>query len=613
MYISTFYSFKGGVGRTQALVNVAAELANRGRRVLLVDFDLEAPGLSTFLLPSGPTERGGIVEYVTDYVRTREAPDVKSYVSPFSAVGPNGGGTWVMPSGSHDASYAHRLASLDWTRLYEEYDGFYLFEDLKLQWEKAFAPDYVFIDSRTGHTDVGGICTRQLPDAVAIFFLPNNQNLNGLAKIVDDIRGELASPRRKRINIDFVLSNIPDIDDEDGILQEWLENFQATLNYDDLSCVIHRYDDLDLLNQVIFTLKRDKTGLAREYRSLADKIAMGNVEDRAGAVGFLASYSRKLGEMTADQRLAAEDRLDTIARLYATDGEVLQRLANLRMYAGRFADSLSLWDQVVAAGTITPEVLLGRAEARFVLGENGSAIHDLLAMFDLETTSYIHVSRAVGLLREVEPTSIESLAERRAIAKLDAKEKISIANQLQVSREGQRAAIGILESVTQSTTDFQKVASATNELAVCLIGVGRFEAAIERLERLPNWRGSIRSAFNYAMAQWGRIGEPNVGLFNAVCAMDSTEADLAGANYSQCLAIAYGVTGRTDLALSRLDEARSRAKRQPHAIYSCWRYLTVSRRDFDSDTDEIARFIAGEVVLPRFIPKQRILDLSTLN
>ena len=47
MYTIAFYSFKS-VGRTLALVNVAAELAGRGRKVLLVDFDLEAPSLDTF-------------------------------------------------------------------------------------------------------------------------------------------------------------------------------------------------------------------------------------------------------------------------------------------------------------------------------------------------------------------------------------------------------------------------------------------------------------------------------------------------------------------------------------------------------------------------------------
>src|SRR5205823_3755864 len=80
VYTITFYSFKGGVGRTFALVNVAAELARRGRRVLLVDFDLEAPGLETFerLRPSEP--HPGVVEYVKDYMLTKQPPDVRKYI-----------------------------------------------------------------------------------------------------------------------------------------------------------------------------------------------------------------------------------------------------------------------------------------------------------------------------------------------------------------------------------------------------------------------------------------------------------------------------------------------------------------------------------------------------
>jgi cellulose biosynthesis protein BcsQ len=46
MEIITFFSFKGGVGRTQSLLNTACEFAQRGKNVLLIDFDLHAPGLS---------------------------------------------------------------------------------------------------------------------------------------------------------------------------------------------------------------------------------------------------------------------------------------------------------------------------------------------------------------------------------------------------------------------------------------------------------------------------------------------------------------------------------------------------------------------------------------
>src|ERR1039458_6701404 len=53
----TFYSFKGGVGRSMALINTAGILAGRGFRVLVMDLDLEAPGLS-YLNPDTPDVPG---------------------------------------------------------------------------------------------------------------------------------------------------------------------------------------------------------------------------------------------------------------------------------------------------------------------------------------------------------------------------------------------------------------------------------------------------------------------------------------------------------------------------------------------------------------------------
>ena len=52
-WIFTFYSYKGGVGRTLAAANVAYTLAGWGRHVLLIDMDLEARGLSSFLDRTG--------------------------------------------------------------------------------------------------------------------------------------------------------------------------------------------------------------------------------------------------------------------------------------------------------------------------------------------------------------------------------------------------------------------------------------------------------------------------------------------------------------------------------------------------------------------------------
>jgi MinD-like ATPase involved in chromosome partitioning or flagellar assembly len=48
--VVTFYSWKGGVGRSFALANVGVQLALSGMRVLLIDWDLEAPGLERYFL-----------------------------------------------------------------------------------------------------------------------------------------------------------------------------------------------------------------------------------------------------------------------------------------------------------------------------------------------------------------------------------------------------------------------------------------------------------------------------------------------------------------------------------------------------------------------------------
>jgi MinD-like ATPase involved in chromosome partitioning or flagellar assembly len=312
------------VGRTLALVNVAAQLARMGRKVLLVDFDLEAPGLETFdrLRPPEyhparvkhieggwftittrekytPTQPG-IVEYVTEYMRTKCAPDVRGYVYSAGPVGKKGGQLWVMPAGRRDAQYQSALANIDWLMLYREHDGFLLFEDTKAQWEQEFKPDYVLIDSRTGHTDVEGICTRQLPDAVVVLFFPNEQNLVGLQEVCRRIRSEASSGLMKDIRLHFVMSNVPDLDDEDGVLRRCLEEFDSELDFGGRpEAVIHRCESAMLFNQAIFVLDRPKSRLAREYKRLVWNLVAYNPADRDGALRFLNGYCRYLKETAA--------------------------------------------------------------------------------------------------------------------------------------------------------------------------------------------------------------------------------------------------------------------------------------------------------------------------
>ena len=66
-FIVTFYSYKGGVGRSILAANVAALLARSGK-TLLWDLDIEAPGLHRVsdLASAQPNERG-LFEWLLDW------------------------------------------------------------------------------------------------------------------------------------------------------------------------------------------------------------------------------------------------------------------------------------------------------------------------------------------------------------------------------------------------------------------------------------------------------------------------------------------------------------------------------------------------------------------
>ena len=71
--VVTFYSYKGGTGRTMALANVAWILAANGHRVLVADWDLESPGLhrfyNPFLAAATVRETSGIIDLIREYLR----------------------------------------------------------------------------------------------------------------------------------------------------------------------------------------------------------------------------------------------------------------------------------------------------------------------------------------------------------------------------------------------------------------------------------------------------------------------------------------------------------------------------------------------------------------
>lgn len=178
--VVTFYSFKGGVGRSFALSNVAILLARWGYRVLTVDWDLEAPGLPAYfkpLLASPPTT--GIIDLVDDFATGAQKPSA-AYVTELVLDEP-GVVHLLAAGGQQDEDYARRVQSIDWAALYNQ--GFAdALELCRADWTEAY--DFVLIDSRTGFADIASICTAHLPDHLVVLFTANDQSVTGAVDVV---------------------------------------------------------------------------------------------------------------------------------------------------------------------------------------------------------------------------------------------------------------------------------------------------------------------------------------------------------------------------------------------------------------------------------------------
>jgi cellulose biosynthesis protein BcsQ len=182
--IITFYSYKGGTGRTMALANIAALLATREKRVLAVDFDLEAPGLWRYFsgFHDQLDQQRGLIDLLLAAATpgTSASADWRDYVT---QVPVHGSELSLMTSGRLGDEYVSRVLDFDWTAFFQDSSGGEFLERMRRDWRETY--DFTLVDSRTGITDSGGICTIMLPDMIVPVFVSNLQSLEGAVDVIE--------------------------------------------------------------------------------------------------------------------------------------------------------------------------------------------------------------------------------------------------------------------------------------------------------------------------------------------------------------------------------------------------------------------------------------------
>ncbi|MCQ2049663.1 MAG: AAA family ATPase [Candidatus Saccharibacteria bacterium] len=224
--VVTFYSYKGGVGRTTTLMSYAIHLAkNLKKRVVVVDCDLEAPGYLNFFNLSKIKDlktatKNGLVEFICDSLFCNNRIDINDYIIDVSGYlksrsdkdedcsaceeegkecsdhEEDAGKIWVVPAGnlnescaeedvfvSHQRDYLEGLAKIDFSNAQTLAGNFQLLFE-KLQNDCNIRPDIVLIDSRTGFNDILGTVALGISDQVVGFFGQSRQTEPGFMNLL---------------------------------------------------------------------------------------------------------------------------------------------------------------------------------------------------------------------------------------------------------------------------------------------------------------------------------------------------------------------------------------------------------------------------------------------
>ena len=191
----TFYSYKGGTGRTLLVANTARYLADLGKRVVALDFDLEAPGLHYKLRTERtagrtgevPPERGVVDYLLAASVGGTEAFPLSQYLVRVPLPRTTTGELYLMPAGSAPSGdYWRSLTSLTRGDFFANPDGSGIAAclDLKARIESEIEADFLLIDSRTGITEMAGLATTLLADRVVCLMIDNPESLAGTRAVM---------------------------------------------------------------------------------------------------------------------------------------------------------------------------------------------------------------------------------------------------------------------------------------------------------------------------------------------------------------------------------------------------------------------------------------------
>jgi len=309
----TFYSYKGGVGRTLALANIAKRLAEFGKKVCIIDFDLDAPGLQHKFKDNIGSNgiNQGIVDYINYFNCHNSTPkSLTDYITPIIFKSQKYKDIDFIAAGNvYSDKYWKTLFSIDWVNMFYKKDsqGVALFVDLKERIKKELKPDYLLIDSRTGISEISGITMSLLADEIVLFAAKNDENLQGIKQIIKTLAQPENTLLGKLPKLNFVLCRIPYFENPnekiieqravyevDRDLKKFIKESKIPIEFEKLF-IIHSDPTLEIEEKLLMGYQHEKeeenrlflqrkfrlkSPIATDYLELFEELTKGKLSDK---------------------------------------------------------------------------------------------------------------------------------------------------------------------------------------------------------------------------------------------------------------------------------------------------------------------------------------------
>lgn len=250
--VVSVHSFRGGTGKSNTTANVAANLAARGKRVAVVDTDIQSPGVHV-LFGFEDDLQGTLNDYLWgNEAIAAVAHDVTDIVRASTGVA-DGGALFLVPSSMKARDIARVLR--------EGYDvgtlndGFRdLARDLQL--------DYLFIDTHPGLNEET-MLSITISDVLLLILRPDKQDFQGTAVTVDIAR-RLEVPQ-----LLLIVNKVPHGIDTDDLRGQMQRAYQAP------TAAILPLSEQVVQNAsgTLFSLTHPEHSWSQEIRVLADQLA----------------------------------------------------------------------------------------------------------------------------------------------------------------------------------------------------------------------------------------------------------------------------------------------------------------------------------------------------